>query len=242
MIRINLLPVEKRRAERKPVTPAVILPALIAACLLGSLAGVGFLYFEIKGIEDETESYRRRRADLEPRLQEHTALSSKLAALQAKNNEIDSIITRQVEWWTALDAVWEVVQANDRVWIENVKSLDERGTSSELKRMIPEATVAPNYSLVVNCGVAGHNVEDMTRFRNMLKDHPVLRAKLPAVNYHVDWKVVAEPDYAERASIAFTVTLYGPTPRAPAAPAGVPGAPAPPPPPPPPPAGKGGAR
>ncbi len=221
MIRINLLPVEKRKAERTPL-PRFILIASTAAAATIIIAGLAFIYFEIRNVETQIADQREKLRKLEPKLAEFTFETQRKERNTAKLRELQSVLTREVEFWRPVNALWEVIHIHPKVWVDDIKILDEKTVGAEIKKYDPESKAVPAYGVTMRCNVAGTEVPEMTRFRNALKAHPVLMETLPLINFNVDWAVKDEKDYQEKHSIAFVVSMVArpalvqPTPKGPA--------------------------
>jgi Tfp pilus assembly protein PilN len=228
MIKINLLPPEKRKAERTPprffamVVVNVAALALIGVYLL-------FVWMEIRETEEKILSKQVELANLQKAVQEHDELEREFGQLQAKIREIDDLTKRDVEWWDAINALWDVIHQNAKVWIDDLKILDSAGALTEIKRADASTPLNPIYGLIIRCHVAGNDVSEMTKFRNALKNHPGLNRTLSVINLDVDWRVDDEQDAEAKHSIGFTVSLFGfpaaspPAPVPAAPPTGTPG-------------------
>jgi hypothetical protein len=210
MIKINLLPPEKRKAERTPVSRfALILVDVIAAMII--LAYLATIVLRIWDVESQIEIKNQELRSLQPAVAEHDRLEREHQMLQAKVREIEDLTRRDVEWWEAVNSLWDVIHQNPKVWIDDMKMLDDRQAQTDLKRMDPSPTMTltPLYGVTMKCHVAGNDVGEMTRFRSDLKAHPALTRALPLLNFDVDWRVDDEREFQEKASIGFTVTLFG---------------------------------
>jgi Tfp pilus assembly protein PilN len=206
MIKINLLPPEKRKAERTPVSRfALMLVDVVAAMLI--LAYLATIMLRIWDTQSQIDSQRAVYNSLKSAIAEHDRLDKELQMLAAKVREIEDLTRRDVEWWEAINALWDVIHQNPRVWIDELKMLDDRQAATDAKRM--DQNLAPLYGVNLRCHVAGNEVAEMTRFRNDLKNHVVLGRNLPLLNFDVDWKVEDEREFAEKASLSFQVTLFG---------------------------------
>ena len=209
MIRINLLPSEKRKAERTPL-PHFFLILVNAAALL--LFGAGIVYFtliKIPAVERDIVTNLNLRRDLQPKVDEHDALQKDLEAVKLKVQQIDQLTTRSVEWWQAVNAVWDVIQENPKVWIDDVKMLDGKVAATEVKKNDPATKDNPPFGLTMRCHVSGEDVATITKFRTSLKTNPILLRIMPDVNINVDWKKDDEKDFQEKYSLSFLVSVYG---------------------------------
>lgn len=210
MIKINLLPTEKRKAERTPL-PRFLLIASTAAAFFILLFYNLWVLKRISDKKDEIESRKAQLVSLQPFVQEHDKLLARQTELQNKVREIEGLINRDVEFWRTVNALWEVIAQNPRVWIDDIRILDARNAPGELRRGDPETKEAVAYGVSMRCHVAGEEVPEMTKFRKALKDNPILQETLTLINFDVDWKVNEEKDKdsPETHSIDFQVSMFG---------------------------------
>lgn len=209
MIKINLLPVEKRKTERTPLPRMLLIMGTAAVAMIAILANV-VVYLQIIGIENSIQERKDTLERLKPRVDEHDRLTAQVARLQAKVREIESLVKREVEYWRAVNALWDVIQESPKVWIDDLRILDSSAASGEIKRIDPESKDGSPYGVTMRCHVAGDEVVEMTAFRDKLKKHPFLMEFLSTVNFNVDWRVEPEKDFAEDSSISFQVSILGP--------------------------------
>ena len=210
MIKINLLPTEKRKAERTPLPRFLLIAATAAAFFI-------LLFYNLlvlKWISDEKSEIARQQGilqNLQPFVQEHDRLKAQETTLKNKVQEIESLINRDVEFWRTVNALWDVIHQNKRVWIDSFQVLDARTAPGELKRGDPETKEAVAYGVTMKCHVAGDEVTEMTKFRTSLKENPVLQETLTLINFDVDWRVAEERDKeaSETHSIDFGISMFG---------------------------------
>ncbi len=224
MIKINLLPTEKRKAERTPL-PRILLIASTAAAFFILLFYNLWILKLISDKKDEIAAQQAELTRLQPFVQEYEKLSAEEGALKNKVREIESLITRDVEYWRTINALWDVIHQNPRVWIDDLRILDSRAAPGDLRRGDPESKEAVAYGVSMRCHVAGEEVTEMTKFRKALKDNPILQETLTLINFDVDWKVneEREKDSAETHSIDSAISMFGlatPPKRKPPAPPG----------------------
>ncbi len=211
MIRINLLPIEKRKAEKTPIGRLSLVMAT-AAVAAGLLVWIAAVLLQIKNTTEEIEAKRSELASLQTRLAEHTQLTNRRNELRAKITEIDDLSKRHIEdgSWRAINALWDVINNHPRVWIDDLRILDERTVQGEVKRADTDDKTAPPFGVALRCHVAGDEVVEMTRFRNALKADPVLQEMLTYINMNVDWKIDDEKEAGAIAtSISFSVSMWG---------------------------------
>jgi hypothetical protein len=233
MIKINLLPTEKRKAERTPLPRFLLIASTAAAFFI-------LLFYNLwimKRISDKKDEIAQQQAELQrlqPFVQEHDRLLARQGELQNKVREIEGLITRDVEFWRTVNALWEVIHQNPRVWIDDIRILDARNAPGELRRGDPSTKEAVAYGVTMRAHVAGEEVTEMTKFRKALKDNLILQETLTLINFDVDWAIQNESDkdIEETHSIQFNIAMFGlatpPTKKPAAKPASVPvSAPAP---------------
>jgi hypothetical protein len=212
MIRINLLPAEKRKAERTPL-PRLALIMTTAAAATVLFLYIAWILLEIKrtsdDIDDKTNQLNRLQADVA----KFDQLTARSGQLRQKLQELSDLTKRDVDegWWRAVNALWDVINAHPRVWIDDLRVLDERSVQSEVKRADADDKMAPPYGVTMKCHVAGEDLIEMTKFRNALKNNTVLQETLTFLNINVDWKIDDEKDFSESSSVSFNVALFGPT-------------------------------
>lgn len=210
MIKINLLPTEKRKAERTPRGRFVLILVTVAAASLLAVYIVG-VNVAIKQVENQIAEAKAQLQALQPSVREFEQLTTQKQQLSAKVTEIKGLIGRDVEWWRAINALWDVIHANPKVWIDDIRTFDERSVGGEAKRINPDAKGGEPYGVSMKCHVAGDEVSEMTRFRRDLKNHPILQETLTTVNFNPDWRIEDETAFEEKHSISFQISMFGPT-------------------------------
>ena len=211
MIKINLLPTEKRKAERTPL-PRFLLIASTAAAFFILLFYNLFVLKLISDTQDEITSQKKILADLQPAVQEHDRLVAEETALKNKVKEIESLINRDVEYWRTVNALWDVIHNNPRVWIDDIRVLDAKMAPADLRRVDPDNKESVAYGISMRCHVAGEEVTEMTKFRKALKENPILQETLTLINFNVAWTVQDEKatkDLEETKLIDFEVSMFG---------------------------------
>ena len=212
MIKINLLPTEKRKAERTPL-PRFLLIASTAAAFFILLFYNLWILKRISDKKDEIAMQQAELTRLAPFVQEHDKLLARQGELQNKVREIEGLINRDVEYWRAVNALWDVIHQNPRVWIDDRRILDARAAPGELRRGDPDTKEAVAYGVTMRCHVASEEVTEMTKFRKALKENLVLQENLTLINFDIDWRVNDEKDKdkdgQDSHSIDFAVSMFG---------------------------------
>jgi len=210
MIKINLLPTEKRKAERTPLPRFLLIASTAAAFFILLFYNLWILKL-ISDKKDEIAGQQAELQRLQPFVQEHDKLLARQTDLQNKVREIEGLITRDVEFWRTINALWEVIHQNTRVWIDDLRILDSRAAPGELRRTDPETKEAVAYGVSMRCHVAGEEVTEMTKFRKALKENLILQETLTLINFDVDWKITEErdKDFTETHAIDFSISMFG---------------------------------
>jgi hypothetical protein len=214
MIKINLLPTEKRKAERTPLPRFLLIASTAAAFFILLFYNLWILKL-ISDKKDEIAGQQAELQRLQPFVQEHDKLLARQTELQNKVREIEGLVKRDVEFWRTVNALWEVIHQNQRVWIDDIRILDAKTAPGELRRSDPETKEAVAYGVTMRCHVAGEEVSEMTKFRKALKENTILQETLTLINFDVDWKVneEKEKESSETHSIDFAISMFGlPTP------------------------------
>lgn len=207
MIKINLLPVEKRRAERTPL-PRFMLTVVTAAAAAIVVAYVALQYLRVKGKETDIEEARHKLKLLEPDVKKHGELTQTRDRLKAKIEQIRQVTERKVEFFRAADAVWDVVENNKKVWLDDIVLLDSAQAQNRFRRLDPATKAFPDFMLELRCHAAGVTARDLTKFRMELKRNPVLNRTFENVNFNPEWKVENEDQFQVKYSMNFSVLLY----------------------------------
>src|SRR5262245_57025371 len=211
MIKINLLPTEKRKAERTPL-PRFLLIASTAAAFFILLFYNLFVLKMISDTQDDIARENKTLADLQPAVAEHDKLVAEETALKKKVQEIESLINRDVEYWRTVNALWDVIHNNPRVWIDDIRVLDSKTAPGDLRRVDPDSKEPVAYGVTMRCHVAGAEVNEMTKFRKALKDHPILQETLTLINFNVSWNISEEKmekGLEDARLIDFEVAMFG---------------------------------
>lgn len=208
MIRINLLPVEKRKAERTPL-PRFGLIVVDVGVLTLVVFGCAYLLLQINNVRRDINNLKTEVASLEPDVQRHQQLTSQIKTLEATLGEISRTAGRPVEWWRAMDALWEVIHFNPRIWVDEITVLDAKTAETQAKSYNPEFIGLPPYGLYLKCHCAGRDVKELTKFRMDLKRSQDLAKFFQEINWDAQWSVEDEKEFVEQYSMQFDVRLIG---------------------------------
>ena len=207
MIKINLLPPEKRKAEKTPLPRFGLMMADVA--VLGVVLVLLIIsYLQILRKETEIEVKKSELADLQPFVQTHDKLLAESNILKAELASLEQVTgLRPFEWWQIFDAIWDVVEDNKRVWLDSMEVVDGKQISSKIKGLDGDFKGDVKYGVILKCHVGGLDVKGMTTFRMNLKDHPLLDQLFPIVNFDTQWSRSDQKEYLEKVSLDFEVFL-----------------------------------
>jgi hypothetical protein len=215
MIRINLHP--SPPPPERPITKNFVL-VMANVGVATVVALVMFVQFiRIASETADRNALKDQIKKLEPTVAKFKIENDKNFELRNKKNEISQIAVKPVEWWRIVDAVWDVIHENPRIWIDDVTFLDSAAAGGARSAYDPGRGTTPPWGLAMNCHSAGLDVTGMTKFRESLRLHPFLSQYFDEVNFNVDWQVNEEPEAVEKWSLAFRVQMIGKMPPQPTA-------------------------
>lgn len=201
MIRINLLPEERRRKEKTPLPRFLAMNAAIIICLLMGIWNASMYV----GIKQQTERLRTDKGNLVD-LQKQTAEYNKMLAEEEKLNKWNEAAaqiknTREFYWWEKIDELWDVIYGAHDVWITSLQATEAAPPSHRSKTPV-------SASISMGCFAAGMSSERMTSFRVKLKGHQGLRETFNlGINEPPQFSVVAQPQYKEEFAVKFDIDL-----------------------------------
>ncbi|MBI4566565.1 MAG: hypothetical protein HY716_17955 [Planctomycetes bacterium] len=207
MIKINLLPLEKRKPERPPLARyglVLVNAGLVAAVVLIMLGS----WYQIAAVNAETVQARDDLQKLQADVRKHDKLMEENQRLTKDATLLQQILDkRSFEFWRVLDAIADVVQANPKVWLDEISVLDAKVVEQRFKTADPASTVKASYGILMKCHVGGLDAKSMTAFRIALKENPTIHMLFPLVNFETEWVVEEQKDFLEKFSLQFEVTL-----------------------------------
>lgn len=209
MLKINLLPLEKRKPERTPIPRFALILALTAATV-GITFYVVFLFIEISNLSKTIVEKNLRYDDVVKQVADFPILQAEASEKQSTWTQIEQVAVRPMRWSLAINALVNVIEKHPRIWIENITMLDAGTANSMRGSLVPGDRGATGGGVVIRCGAAGNDTAVMTKFRNDLKADPALKVYFDRINVSPDWTITTEEGYEENHSIPFTVTLFAP--------------------------------
>jgi hypothetical protein len=193
MLKVNLLPPEKRKLKRTPYYALV--PLVVSVALLtGSIAAAVLFYMEDQELQQQIAAAKVEVSQLEPFKARYEALDGEIKLIQGRIGSIEQITKRSVFWGEVLAALVEVTSKNPRVWLDDISYLDANRAQAKSRQYDPTGQGKPPYAIQLTCNIAPDAVEDpkkadkvkyqtnvayMIKFRRDLKEHPKLRQIFP---------------------------------------------------------------
>lgn len=207
MIRINLLPLEKRKPERTPL-PRFVLIMAGAALATGIVLYLVTVYLDINSTQAEIDQTLTELATLKPDEAEYARVEAEKTAREKMIKDLEQMeMERSVPWADIVDSLWDVVHQNPRIWLEDFKTLDQRSADTEIKKANPRGGMTALFGIAFKCGAAGSDVTTMAKFRKDLQTHPVLSQYFNAINTLPELSPKSEQN-SGKISLSFNVTLY----------------------------------
>lgn len=171
MIRVNLLPLDKRRPERTPL-PRLI--AIFAGVLVtfALAAGDVFFFIEISIQEGKLEEQNRIKEDCKNQVREYEQIKAQKEAAEQRKAAIDSIRgTRRFLWSFEIDKLSDVINDCPKVWLTSLKCGD--GTPPGSLNFGPgkmKAGMVVDFYLYMECKSATDDKAFYSEFSNKLEE------------------------------------------------------------------------
>jgi FtsZ-binding cell division protein ZapB len=220
MLRINLLPPERRRLRRTPLY--ALLPLTLGVMLVAGSSAMAAYFWVLKAAIDKdieaTEALINSKQHVRAK---HQQLTNDLAKIRADMASINQIVkTEQPKWSEILRALVEVSSKNPTVWFDKIDILNATSASAALRRFSPQARQQPLFGIQLDCNVAPEklteegkisfvgNPELIMKFREDLKSHPAIKEAFKEFwPVHPDWQSAPEQGANEGFKLKFSVFL-----------------------------------
>src|SRR5688572_4575340 len=109
MIKINLLPLDKRKTERTPLKGAGLMIADAAVLVVVAILVV-ISFIQIGNVTTEIDAQKKTLESLQPFVKQHDQLQGEVARLSTEEGDLKKVTaTRPFEWSEIFDAIWDVV-------------------------------------------------------------------------------------------------------------------------------------
>lgn len=185
MIRINLLPPERRRPERTPL-PRFVLILIGAGLATGIIVYLVLLGIKI-GIENKTGSdLDTQLAKLRKDTSEYKEYKAEVDSIAAREKAIKALATRPVFWSEIVDALWTVINAQETMWVSEIAVMGEKKVGSISRNLVKSSgskkAAGPPYGVRLKMNMYGDDIRSITKLRLALFENPLLRQYLPLMN------------------------------------------------------------
>lgn len=201
MIRIDLLPEERRRKERTPLPRFLAMNAAIVICLL-LIVWNAYMFMDIRKQKDKLRLNKEELADLQKKTADYNNMLAEEKKLSEWNNAAVQIKnTREFYWWEKIDELWDVIYGARDVWITSLQAAET--APGGLRAKVPVSA-----SISMGCFAAGYSSDRMTSFRLKLKSHQGLMETFNLkINEPPQFTVVAQPQYKEEFAVKFNIDM-----------------------------------
>jgi hypothetical protein len=204
VIRINLLPPERRRAERPPARRLVLLA--IAGGILGVFFLVNFFGFlRVQAKKGEIETTMAQIGSLRGVVAEYDRLDGEKKQLEGRIKDVAGVMNRPFLWSEVLDALWTVLdefQLRRGLWVRSLKCAQGQDVESKWRGMSGGQAArgaAPSHMIELEIAMFGGPETGPISFSELgrrITADPVLSQTFPVMT-HWSWKVEENRDAAE---------------------------------------------
>ena len=208
MIKINLLPLDKRKTERTPLKGAGLMIA--DAAVLGVVVILIVIHvIQIGNLNTEIVETKKVVASLQEDVKKHDMLKAKAEELTRQLTDLEKVTgTRPFFWSEVIDGLWDVVAKHKRVWLDDIQQADGKMMEQKLKALDANTPVTnAKHGILLKCHVGGLDVRAMTNFRRELREHPTLSRYFPVVNFDTSHRQMDQKEFAEKFSLDFEVFM-----------------------------------
>jgi len=208
MIKINLLPLDKRKTERTPLKGAGLMIADAAVFVVVAILVVISL-IQIGNVNAEIDQKKKTLASLQDAVKRHDQLKAQMEALERDAADLQQVTAmRPFDWSEMFDKIWDAADKHKRLWCDSWELADGKQMESKLKALDPKTTITNcKYGIVLRCHVGGMDVKAMTAFRRELREEPTLAKLFPVLNFDIQYAQMEQKEFAEKFSLDFEVLL-----------------------------------
>lgn len=206
MIRVNLIPHDKRPIEKVPVPLASIF--VIGAVSI--LAALGLTFMQFMDLEDKKSGLNDKRTESE-KLNKFVAEADKLQkerdSLEEEDKSIGVVAKRAVFWNEVVYEVCQLAANVDGLVLTEVAVLGEKEILPAYKQVDTQAKVGPTMGIKIVANAYDIQPETILKFRKLVKKSEMLKQILPVINDVFGWKD-KKGTSREAPSIEFEVFLF----------------------------------
>lgn len=216
MIRINLLPPERRKPERTPL-PRFMLILIGAGLATGIITYLVFLGIKITNEQSHGDQLAKTLGDIKKATIDYKDVKAEEDGLNARKKAIEGLAKRPIYWSEIIDNLWSVINAQESMWVTEITVLGEKKVSSIAKNLIAASgnkkAAGPPYGVRLKMNMYGDDVRMITKLRMALFDNLILKQYLPIMNRDPVYVRSSTPDGPTVTT--FEITLIAQPPAAP---------------------------
>jgi hypothetical protein len=186
MIRINLLPPDRRRAERTPFSHYMLnlLAAVLLIIVVIVLGAQVYWYLNLSG---EVDDYNKKITLIKVELDKakYDQKQAEIDKVKAKERTVEQLSKRDVHWAKIFSTLWTVLDNEKALWITDLKVLNASQAKNLLRApggRVGPGGAAPPYGLTVKVSIFGHDGNRIVALREALRTHEYLSKFLPTIN------------------------------------------------------------
>lgn len=204
MLKINLLPLERRHKDKTPILRLLAIYAAVVLSLVVLFWDVAS-YLKIGRGRQELDNQKKELVILKEATRGFDVVQKEVNNLKKRTETIETIqASRSFLWWETIDQLLDVICDNPKVWLV---SLEGGGLSSKSRSKPGQTGQQIEAELKFDCLSAGLDINLMTNFRTILKNHPGLKADFPVINEPPEFEATVQTDYKEGYALRFDITL-----------------------------------
>ncbi len=201
MLKINLLPFERRHKDKTPILRLLSIYAAVVLSLVVLFWDVA-TYLKIGRGRQELDNKKKELIILKEATSGFDTVQKEVDNLKKRTETIETIqASRSFLWWETVDQLLDVVCDNPKMWLVSLEGGELSGKSRSKPGQQIEA------ELKFDCLSAGLDIDLMTNFRTILKNHPGLKAGFPVINEIPEFQAKVMTEYKEGWALEFEIEL-----------------------------------
>jgi hypothetical protein len=182
MMRIDLLPPEKKRLERTPLHRFIVI--LIGVAIIASLAFLNLYFFlvtipanriKLEDLQDTQKSLKRTE-------EEYKRLSQDLERLQTYIRDVEILTKRKFYWTDVIAQIRIVLQQHPNIKIENIKVYSGREIRRISRKIWRRKKITAPFALELKGTAKGINPRTVADFRASLRKNRIISEIFPMMN------------------------------------------------------------
>lgn len=218
IIRVNLLPPDKRRRERTPFSRfvALVVGTAVNAAIVAFMVKIAFDTHGISQRIDTADNTIKIKQLVEP---EYDKVKKEKDKIETRRTAIEALKKERIVTWSkVLDNVWDVVNANQWVWFTGLEAGEGTPKGKLTTPLDLYVILKCNGSASAEDCQKNHVLEVQTKFKNDLwekfKVVPGTLLKADTNEFHFDWpdeSVIVnrkeDPTHRENVYLEYTAAI-----------------------------------